>query len=83
MTAAHDFRSSFFNPHHGAVGMISWPAMVLFEYLAPIIEMAGYLIVPIAIILGAVAWENALLMLALAFLAGAFTSLIALLLDER
>jgi len=83
MTAVHDFRSSFFNPHHGALGMISWPAMVLFEYLAPIIEMAGYLIVPIAIILGAVAWENALLMLALAFLAGAFTSLIALLLDER
>jgi cellulose synthase/poly-beta-1,6-N-acetylglucosamine synthase-like glycosyltransferase len=83
MTAVHDFRTSFFNPRHGPVGMIGWPAMVLFEYLAPIIEMAGYLIVPIALLIGAVAWENALLMLAVAFLAGAFTSLVALFLDER
>jgi hypothetical protein len=83
MTAVRDFRTSFFNPRHGPVGIVGWPGMVLFEYLAPIIEMAGYLIVPVAMLIGAVAWENALLMLAVAFLAGAFTSLIALFLDER
>ena len=33
MTAVHDFRSSFFNPRHGPIGMLGWPAMVLFEYL--------------------------------------------------
>ncbi|CAN5288415.1 glycosyltransferase [soil metagenome] len=83
MTAVHDFRSSFFNPHHGPIGMIGWPAMVLFEYLAPIVEMAGYIIVPLSLLFGAIPLVPALWMLAIALLAGAFTSLIALFLDER
>lgn len=57
--------------------------MVLFEYLAPIVEMAGYIIVPISLLFGAIPLVPALWMLAIALLAGAFTSLIALFLDER
>jgi cellulose synthase/poly-beta-1,6-N-acetylglucosamine synthase-like glycosyltransferase len=83
MTAVRDFRSSFFNPRHGPIGMMGWPAMVLFEYLAPIIEMAGYIIVPVSLLFGAIPLLPALLMLAVALFAGAFTSLIALFLDER
>lgn len=83
MTAVHDFRSSFLNPSHGAIGMIGWPAMVLFEYLAPIIEAAGYLIVPLALIMGWVDPVPALLLLLIALFAGALTSLMALFLDER
>jgi len=83
MTAVADFRSSFLNARHGPIGLIGWPAIVLFEYVAPIIEMAGYLIVPLSLVLGALQLGPALLLLAIAFLAGAFTSLVALVLDER
>ncbi len=83
MTAVRDFRSSFLNPRHGSIGMIGWPAMVLFEYLAPIIEAAGYVIVPLGLILGGIDPVAALLLLLVALLAGALTSLAALLLDER
>jgi cellulose synthase/poly-beta-1,6-N-acetylglucosamine synthase-like glycosyltransferase len=83
MTAIRDFRSSFFNPRHGSIGMIGWPAMVLFEYLAPIIEATGYVIVPLGLILGGIDPIPALLLLLVALLAGALTSLAALMLDER
>lgn len=83
MTAVRDFRSSIFNPRHGPLGMISWPAMVLFEYLAPVIEFAGYIIVPIAIAVGAVEPTHAFALFVAAVLVGAINSLLALLLDER
>lgn len=83
MTAVRDFRSSFLNPRHGTVGMISWPVMVVFEYLAPIVEFLGYFIVPVAILAGAVSPVNALGLYLIAVFAGAFNSLLAILLDER
>ncbi|HJR91308.1 MAG TPA: glycosyltransferase family 2 protein [Acidimicrobiia bacterium] len=83
MTAVRDFRSSFFNPRHGPVGMISWPVMVVFEYLAPIVEFLGYIVVPVAMLAGAVSPINAIGLYLIAVFAGAFNSLIAILLDER
>lgn len=83
MTAVKDFRSSFFNPRHGTVGMISWPVMVLFEFLAPVVEFLGWVAIPLAVLFGAVSAHNVLLLFVLALLLGAVTSLAALLLDER
>ncbi|HEU4750332.1 MAG TPA: glycosyltransferase [Acidimicrobiia bacterium] len=83
MTAMSDFKSSLFNPRHGTVGMIAWPAMFLFEFLAPIVEFLGYLVVPLALIVGGIAWSQAVLLVMIAFLAGALSSLAALFLDER
>lgn len=83
LTAIGDFRSSLFNPRHGAIGMLGWPAMFFFEFLAPIIEFLGYIVVPLAFIFGGISPYPALMLLLIAFLAGAFTSLIALFLDER
>jgi cellulose synthase/poly-beta-1,6-N-acetylglucosamine synthase-like glycosyltransferase len=81
--AMADFRSSLFNPRHGAIGMVAWPAMFLFEFLAPIVEFLGYLVVPLALLFGGIAWPQAALLLLVAFLAGALTSLAALFLDEQ
>ncbi|MGH8928512.1 MAG: glycosyltransferase family 2 protein [Acidimicrobiia bacterium] len=81
--AMADFKSSLFNPRHGPIGMIGWPAMFMFEYLAPIVEFFGYIVVPVALITGGIAWYPTILLLMVAFLAGAFTSLVALFLDER
>lgn len=83
MTAMHDFKSSILNPSHGTLGMISWPLMVLFEYLAPIVEFIGYLVVPVAIATGAVSPISVVVLYLIAVFAGAINSLLALLLDER
>jgi len=83
LTAIWDFRSSLFNPRHGPIGMFGWPAMFFFEFLAPIIEFLGYLVVPVSFFFGGINPTGALLLLMIAFLAGAFTSLLALFLDER
>ena len=83
LRAIWDFRSSLFNPRHGPIGMFGWPAMFFFEFLAPIIEFLGYLVVPASFLFGGINPIPALLLLLIAFLAGAFTSLLALFLDER
>jgi cellulose synthase/poly-beta-1,6-N-acetylglucosamine synthase-like glycosyltransferase len=83
LRAMWDFRSSLFNPRHGTMGMLGWPVMFLFEFLAPIIEFIGYLAVPLSFLFGGINPYPALLLLMIAFLAGAFTSLLALFLDER
>ena len=46
-----DFRSSLFNPRHGPIGLLGWPAMFLFEFMAPIVEFLGYLVVPVSLFL--------------------------------
>lgn len=83
MTAVRDFRSSLFNPRHGTVGMLSWPAMVFFEFLAPIIELAGYFLIPIAVLFGAIDALTVLVLFVIALFVGTITSFCALLLDER
>jgi cellulose synthase/poly-beta-1,6-N-acetylglucosamine synthase-like glycosyltransferase len=83
MTAVRDFRSSLLNPRHGPVGMISWPAMVLFEFLAPIVEFIGYLVIPVALFTSAVEPLHAFALFVIAVLIGAINSLLALSLDER
>lgn len=50
MRAVSDFSPMLFRPKYGPIGMIGWPAFFLFEYLAPIIEAVGIVILPIVII---------------------------------
>jgi len=35
-------KSVFFNPHYGVMGLVSFPNLVLFEWLAPIIQFIGF-----------------------------------------
>jgi cellulose synthase/poly-beta-1,6-N-acetylglucosamine synthase-like glycosyltransferase len=82
MTAVKDFLPMTFNPKYGRVGMITWPAMVMFEYLAPMIEFTGWITIPLAYFLGALNTQSLVLLLLLALGVGLLNSLIALLLDE-
>lgn len=82
MTAVKDFMPMTFNPRYGKVGMVTWAAMFLFEYLAPIIEFIGWITIPAAYLLGALNLTSLILLLGLAFGVGLLNSLIALLLDE-
>jgi len=82
MTAVKDFLPMTFNPKYGKVGMITWAAMFLFEFLAPIVEVVGWITIPTALLLGALNTTSLLVLLALAFGIGLLNSLVALLLDE-
>ncbi|MGH8949273.1 MAG: glycosyltransferase family 2 protein, partial [Acidimicrobiia bacterium] len=82
MTAVGDFMPMTFNPKYGKVGMVTWAAMFLFEYLAPMIEFIGWITIPLALILGALNTTSLVVLLALAFGTGLLNSLLALLLDE-
>ncbi|MGH8951443.1 MAG: glycosyltransferase family 2 protein [Acidimicrobiia bacterium] len=82
MTAVRDFMPMTFNPRYGKVGMVTWAAMFLFEYLAPIIEFVGWITIPTALLLGALNTTSLVILLALAFGVGLLNSMLALLLDE-
>jgi len=82
MTAVRDFLPMTFNPKYGRVGMITWPGMFLFEYLAPIIEIIGWVVIPTALLLGALNTATLIPMLLIAMGMGLLNSLTALVLDE-
>jgi cellulose synthase/poly-beta-1,6-N-acetylglucosamine synthase-like glycosyltransferase len=77
-----DFRSITFNRRYGRLGMLVWPGYVLFEFLAPVVEVIGYVVVPIGIILGLLSIKAIVLVVAVAFGVGILNTLIAILLDE-
>ncbi len=82
MTAVKDFAPMTFNPRYRKVGMVTWAAMFLFEYLAPIVEFIGWVIIPLAWWLGALDLGSLGWLVIIALGIGLMNSLIALLLDE-
>jgi cellulose synthase/poly-beta-1,6-N-acetylglucosamine synthase-like glycosyltransferase len=70
------------NPRYGAVGMLSLPFFVVFEFLGPFIEILGYVAVVVALALGVVNVPFALLFFAVAVLSGVLLSLAAVLLED-
>lgn len=77
-----DFKHMLWNPKYGMLGMITWPSFFLFEYLAPIIEAIGWIILPISILSGDLNVAFALPLLVFAFFLGAINSLLGLYGDE-
>jgi cellulose synthase/poly-beta-1,6-N-acetylglucosamine synthase-like glycosyltransferase len=47
-------KKMFFNPAYGLLGMISYPYWLLFEYLSPVIEFTGFILLVILTLLGMV-----------------------------
>ncbi len=82
MSVVSDFRALTFKRRYGKLGIVTWPGMVLFEYLAPIVEFVGWIVIPTAFLLGALNTASLLALLALAFGIGLLNSLLALMLDE-
>jgi len=71
-----------FNPRYGLVGMLGYPYFLLVEFCAPIVEMVGYIMVPLALIFRLVDPIFAFLLLALALICGISFSTGALLIEE-
>lgn len=62
--------------------MVTWPLFFLFEYVAPIVEVVGWVILPLSIVTGNLNLAHAIPLTEFAFFLGAVNSLIGLYLDE-
>jgi cellulose synthase/poly-beta-1,6-N-acetylglucosamine synthase-like glycosyltransferase len=70
------------NPRFGRIGLVAMPYFMAFEYLAPILEVAGYVILPVGWALGLVETGLFLLFLGSALGYGLCLSLATLLMEE-
>ncbi len=70
------------NPRYGRIGLLAMPYYMLFEYLAPLMETAGIVILPFGWALGVVQGWVFLLFLMASLVYGMVLSLLALLLEE-
>lgn len=75
-------RKMILNPKYGAIGFISMPYFLLVELFGPVVELVGYLVVVIGLILGQNYLQYSLPLFLLTFVYGSFLSMGAVLLEE-
>ena len=73
-------RSLLLNPRFGVLGMVVFPAFVLFEWMAPVIEVVGLILVALGLILGQLSAVFAIPFFSLACGLGILLSMLALML---
>jgi len=71
-----------FHPRGGAAGWLAFPFMAVFEWLGPLIEVAGYAFMISAFMMGLVSGEAFLTFMLVAFGFGLILSVSSLLLEE-
>jgi cellulose synthase/poly-beta-1,6-N-acetylglucosamine synthase-like glycosyltransferase len=72
----------FFNSKYGWMGMLVFPYYVLFEVLGPFIEITGYVVFIVSLILGIVPVNFAVAFFTAAFLYGVILSTLSVCLEE-
>jgi YaiO family outer membrane protein len=75
-------RNMMLNPRYGVIGMLAMPYFLIFEALAPIIEVLGYLVMAVALVTGSLDWKFAQLFFLAAVVYGALISVTAVILEE-
>ena len=75
-------RRMMLNPRYGAIGMVAFPYFVFFEMLAPLVELSGYIIIPLSYALGMLNFLFFALFLAVAILFGVILSIGSVVLEE-
>lgn len=75
-------RKYLFNRKYKKMGLITYPYIFIYEFLAPIIELIGYVATIYLILFGGINWENAFLMLFFAYIFGFSLSLTTLLFER-
>ncbi len=71
-----------FSPRYGVTGLFALPFYLIFEALGPLLELAGYIIFVVWLILAKVNTPFVLLFFLLAFALGTLLSVLAILLEE-
>ncbi|GAA0739897.1 glycosyltransferase family 2 protein [Dactylosporangium roseum] len=75
-------RGMILNPRYGRIGLVALPYYVLFELLAPVVELAGVILVPLGLYFGAVDAGFALVFVAVAYGYALVLNLVALAVEE-
>jgi cellulose synthase/poly-beta-1,6-N-acetylglucosamine synthase-like glycosyltransferase len=75
-------RVMLMNPRYGRIGLLALPYYVAFELVAPVLELAGIVLVPAGLLVGAVNTAYAGLFLAVAYGYAIFVSIAALAVEE-
>ncbi|MBB6284016.1 cellulose synthase/poly-beta-1,6-N-acetylglucosamine synthase-like glycosyltransferase [Geobacillus subterraneus] len=75
-------RTLLFNPKYGSIGLLSFPYFWFIEFLGPVVELAGYIVMVLSLFLGSLYIEFALLLLVVSVLYGSLLSAAAVLLEE-
>ena len=75
-------RSLLFHRRGGAPGWLAFPFFVLFEFLGPVLEIAGYALIVVGTALGAFSWTAFETFMFVAISFGLMLSVTALLLEE-
>ena len=70
------------NPRYGMTGLFGMPFFILFEAFAPLVEITAYLLAVALLAMGVVGWTEVIVLFFLAYVAGVFLSLLAVLLTE-
>ena len=71
-----------FNPRAGAVGMLAFPFMLFFEWLGPLIEVFGYIVITLGFLTDYISLGDFLVLMGVAVGFGLLLSVTALLLEE-
>lgn len=74
-------RGMFFNPKYGIVGLLTFPAFVLFELLGPVVECISYVLLLIAIIFGFISYQPLIWFFILAWGLSAYITMATLFLN--
>src|SRR2546430_11429660 len=82
ISAMWQYKTMLFNPRYGRVRLIAMPFYAFGEMLAPVIEVLGYIVTIVGLLLGAVNTNFALLFVLVAWGYGMLLSLWAVVLEE-
>lgn len=75
-------KDMLFNPRYGRIGFIGFGQVLVVDVLGPVVEVAGYFLVPLLWALGLLSVEYLLAFLAITFTFGVFISVATLILEE-
>ena len=75
-------KDMLFNPRYGRIGFVGFGQILLVDVVGPLIEMIGYVLVPLLWALGLLAMPWLLAFLAVTFTLGMFLSIATLVLEE-
>lgn len=75
-------KSLLFSRNGGTVGWLAMPYMFIFEWLGPVVELVGFLLIIISILIGTVAFSGMLIFFTVAVGFGVLLSVVAVFLEE-
>lgn len=75
-------RAMLFNPRYGRIGMLGMGQVFLFDVLGPVVELVGYVLMPLMWALGILSLDYLLAYLALTFALGVAISIGSLAIEE-